>query len=127
MRTIRPTLFEWWLAPAAVLGLFRSPAVHVPAGTGVRQYPPALCPHEGVYRLWQRLSARERLFAGEHLLALVGSDLRLARPAERSHARFVAGAGDGHLCPRVLCAAAQSHRMTGKQEQVHDVFSRREL
>jgi hypothetical protein len=47
---------------------------------------------------------------------MVGNDLRLARPADRGSARCVAGAGDGHLCPRVLCAAAQSDGVTSKQE-----------
>src|SRR5439155_10714198 len=98
--------------------LLRPPAVPVPAGTAARQHLPALWPHGGVHLLWHCLSAPERLFADEYLLALVGCHLWLARPADRSRARFVAGAADCHLRPRVLCAAAQSDGVTGKKEHL---------
>ncbi len=55
-------------------------------------------------------------------------------PADRSSARFVAGAADCVLCLRVLCAAAQSNRVTGKQEHLRHAsssglmfFSRKDL
>ncbi len=57
---------------------------------------------------WRRISAPQRLFADERLLELVGRHLRLARPADRSRARLVAGTTDCVFCPRVLRAATQS-------------------
>src|SRR5258708_8959227 len=112
MRTGRPKLCEWWLALGAGLGLLRPPAVHVRAGSAIRQHLPALCPYRGLHPPRHRNSAPQRLSAGEQRLGLVGCYLRLARPADRRWVGRMVGAADCVLCPRVLCAAAQGDGVT---------------